>query len=329
MTLPALSRRDLMRLTVLGSAGAVSACASTGSVTTPSPSPASPDERRWGAFIPSVTPAQGATRTPLQQLTNLAGTAPRYVHRFCALGDPVPVGDLDAVVAFGATPLLTLEPWKPDGGTGQPEFALSHIASGAFDTEFTRWGTQLASWGKPVLVRFAQEMNGTWYPWAVGVNGNTAADYRAAWARMRSVITDRHSDNVRFVWAPNALTLGTNPFGECYPGRDQIDVLGLDGYNWGEAPGHHWQPAADLFVPSLETLRALDATHPILLTEVGCADGLTAQDKASWIRDFFSIVDNQSRVEGFVWFQMDKERDWRFNSTTASTAAFRAGVAGW
>ncbi len=106
-------------------------------------------------------------------------------------------------------------------------------------------------------------------------------------------------------------------------------MLGLDGYNWGEAPGHHWQPAADLFVPSLETLRALDATHPILLTEVGCADGLTAQDKASWIRDFFSIVDNQSRVEGFVWFQMDKERDWRFNSTTASTAAFRAGVAGW
>ena len=67
---------------------------------------------------------------------------------------------------------------------------------------------------------------------------------------MRSVIADRHPDNVRFVWAPNALTLGTNPFGECYPGRELIDVLGLDGYNWGEAPGHHWQSATDLFVPS-------------------------------------------------------------------------------
>jgi hypothetical protein len=25
------------------------------------------------------------------------------------------------------------------------------------------------------------EFNGSWYPWSIGVNGNTAADYVAAW----------------------------------------------------------------------------------------------------------------------------------------------------
>ncbi|AFA72168.1 putative endoglucanase [Gordonia polyisoprenivorans VH2] len=318
----------MLHLAMLASVGVLGACSSDdqSAQATTSPVSASPVTRRWGAFIPSLTALPGATRTPLQQLTALAGRPPTYVHRFCALSDRVPIAELDAIVAFGATPLLTLEPWRPDGGTVQPDYTLARIASGAFDTDLARWGTELASWGKPLLLRFAQEMNGTWYPWAIGVNGNTASDYRAAWTRMRSEILGRHSAT-RLVWAPNALTMGTNPFGDAYPGADQIDVLGLDGYNWGEVPGHHWQSPADLFLPSFDALRSIDGTHPILVTEVATADGSSPDDKASWIRDFCTIIRQQARVEGFAWFQMDKERDWRFNSTAASTAAFRAGLA--
>lgn len=271
--------------------------------------------------------ASESGRSPITGLGTLAGAAPAYLHRFCAIGDSVPTADLDAIAGAGATPLLTLEPWRPDGGLVQPGFALSKIAAGAFDADLTRWGRGLAEWGKPILLRFAQEMNGTWYPWAVGVNGTTAADYRAAFRRVRSVITAQGATQVRFVWAPNAITLGTNPFADSFPGTDQVDVLGLDGYNWGEAPGHHWQAAGDLFTPSLDALRALDAEHPILITEVASADGPIPEQKAAWIRDFFGIVHTQYHVEGFVWFQTDKERDWRFNSTSASLEAFRAGVA--
>jgi hypothetical protein len=40
----------------------------------------------------------------------------------------------------------------------------------------------MAAYGKPVLLRFAHEMhNQPSYSWAVGVNGNTASDYLAAW----------------------------------------------------------------------------------------------------------------------------------------------------
>jgi hypothetical protein len=35
----------------------------------------------------------------------------------------------------------------------------------------------------------------------------------------------------------------------------------------------------------------------------------------------------QDRVSGFVWFQMNKERDWRLNSSAQSQAAFKAALA--
>ncbi|WP_331852583.1 hypothetical protein [Gordonia insulae] len=40
-----------------------------------------------------------------------------------------------------------------------------------------------------------------------------------------------------------------------------------------------------------------------------------------------SVVESEPRIQAFLWFQMDKERDWRFNSTAQSLQAFRASVA--
>ncbi|MEE4025377.1 glycosyl hydrolase [Gordonia sp. PKS22-38] len=314
------TRRQALRTMLL--AGAALPLAACGSSTSEDAGP----RRAWGAYIPSVIPASDTSPSPIDQLAALAGAAPAYLHRFAAIGDSAPTTDLDAIVDAGATPLLTLEPWRPDGGIVQPRYTLSRIAAGDFDADFRRWAAQLAEWGRPVLLRFAQEMNGTWYPWSIGVSGNTAADYRNAWSRMRSVFGDEGVENVSFVWAPNALTVATTDFGDAYPGADHVDYLALDGYNWGDTPGHHWQPAADLFSPSLARLRELDADLPLLITEVGCAEGPAPEMKADWIRDFFAVVDAEPRLKAFLWFQTDKERDWRFNTTPASTQAFRRGV---
>jgi len=223
---------------------------------------------------------------------------------------------------------LTLEPWQPNKGLDQPAHSLAEIAAGQLDSDLTRWATQLAAWPHPVFLRFAQEMNGTWYPWSIGANGNTASGYRAAWSRMHSIISEQ-APNVRFLWAPNAITEGTRDFADCYPGDGVVDYLGLDGYNWGSVPGHQWQSPDKLFSESLDKLGRISPGRPILITEVGCADGVTPSLKAQWIADFFRVIENHPDVLSFVWFQMDKERDWRFNSTPASTAAFRDGLARW
>ncbi|MFT4041873.1 MAG: glycosyl hydrolase [Gordonia sp. (in: high G+C Gram-positive bacteria)] len=328
----ALHRRDVLRLGMFGAATfaattlAATSCAPTVTPTSPA-SPVSSAQYRWGAFIPTVISTAATDHSPIARLAALAGAQPGYLHRFAAFGDSAPIGEFDAISATGATPLLTLEPWVPGAGIVQPQFALSRVAAGAFDDDVRRWASNLRAWGKPLLLRFAQEMNGTWYPWAVGTNTNTATDYRAAWIRVRSVFADAGAHNVRFVWSPNVITTGTNDFTDAYPGSSHVDILGLDGYNWGDTSGHQWQSAHDLFIPSLATLRGLDPDHPILITEVASADAADADRKARWIRDFVGLVGTQARVDGFLWFQMDKERDWRFNSTPQSTLAFHESLA--
>jgi beta-mannanase len=46
-------------------------------------------------------------------------------------------------------------------------------------------------------------MNGTWSPWAVGVNGNTAAHYVAAWRHVHRIFTKVGATNATWVWCPN------------------------------------------------------------------------------------------------------------------------------
>lgn len=321
---PPTPRRDVLRL------GALAAASVTLAACSRSVAPQAPTapRKQWGAFIPYVIPSAAPDRTPIQRLEALAGARPDYLHRFAAFGDSPPIAELDVISYVDAVPLLTLEPWTPGAGAVQPMFALSRIASGVFDGDLRKWASALQSWGKPLLLRFAQEMNGTWYPWSIGVNGNTAADYRAAWIRVRTVFADAGAQNVKFVWAPNVITAGTTDFADAFPGADHVDHLGLDGYNWGDVEGHRWQPADELFRASIARLRSLDAQHSILITEVASADGPDPQMKAQWIRDFVRIVESEEGVDAFLWFQMDKERDWRFNSTPQSTNAFRESLAG-
>ncbi|MDH3046680.1 glycoside hydrolase family 26 protein [Gordonia alkanivorans] len=286
------------------------------------------DHRSWGAFLPTVTGPRASTEGSIDRLAALAGSRPEFVHLFAAIDDSLPIETLDSVRSVGSVPLLSLEPWRPRAGLDQPEYSLAAIASGQHDADLSRWATQLAAWPHLLLLRFAQEMNGTWYPWSVGVHNNTAGDYRAAWSRTHSIISEQ-APNVRFVWAPNAITEGTRGFADCYPGDEVVDYLGLDGYNWGQTPGHQWQSPEKLFANSLEVMSSLSPGRPIIISEVGCADGATPNLKAQWIADFFYVIENHSDVSGVVWFQMDKERDWRFNSSPASTKRFRDGLTHW
>ncbi|UVF79216.1 hypothetical protein [Gordonia mangrovi] len=50
-----------------------------------------------------------------------------------------------------------------------------------------------------MLLRFTQEMIGTWRPWSIGINSNTAANYRATGTRMRSDILAAGATTLKFV----------------------------------------------------------------------------------------------------------------------------------
>ena len=54
-----------------------------------------------------------------------------------------------AVTWSGRVPLIAWEPWRPAGGTWQPEYSLRRIASGAFDRYIAGWARALRGCGRP------------------------------------------------------------------------------------------------------------------------------------------------------------------------------------
>jgi beta-mannanase len=234
----------------------------------------------------------------------------------------------DGIHARGALPMISWEPWDSwRGGTDQPAYALGRIAAGDHDDLIDRWAAQLADYGRPVLLRLAAEMNGDWLPWSTGVNGNRDGDYVAAWRHVRDRFRRAGAANAAWVWNPIAGYDGSAPLEMLYPGAHQVDSLAVDAYNWGATRAWGWQSYADILAPTVAALRALGPGRPVMIAETGCAPD---PRRPTWVTSTL----NAARAEGvdaLVWFEFDKETDWRLAGDPATAAAARAALRdrGW
>ena len=232
---------------------------------------------------------------------------------------------VDAIAGRGATPMITWEPWKDADDAAHPTYTLPSIVAGDHDAYIAESARLAADWGGELLVRFAHEMNSDWVPWGQGVNGNTPADFVAAWRHVVGIFKAEGADNVRWVWSPNVDEGGRYPFAELYPGDDWVDWVGLDGYNWGTELDTEWRSVADIFGESYDTLTAM-TDKPVMIAEFASAEA--GGDKAAWIRDGL-LVDVPQRlpeVTADIWFDFDTETNWRIDSSQASLTAYREVV---
>jgi hypothetical protein len=240
---------------------------------------------------------------------------------------PFPAADAARVASHGAVPEITWEPWDPFAGVDQPTYSLSRIRGGAFDSYLRSWAADIKAYGQPVRLRFAHEMNGDWYPWSEGVNGNAAGSYVAAWRHVRAVFDRLRVTNVTWIWSPTAPYPGTTPLAGLFPGDRWIDEVGLDGYNWSTLlPGTTWNSFAGVFSAGYREVTAL-STRPVSIGEMGCPE--VGGDKAAWIRDMWRTLATWPRLRGLVWFHYNKETDWRIDSSEAALAAYRDGLPGF
>ncbi|WP_045729383.1 glycosyl hydrolase [Pseudarthrobacter chlorophenolicus] len=289
--------------------------------TAPAPAPAptvSTARLQFGA----ATNGGPLASAELDEVAALAGEAPSSVLFYKDFLQPAPITEMNAVRSRGAVPLVTWEPWAWGGGVNQPAYSLDRIAAGDFDAHIAQWGQALAAWGYPVQLRFAHEMNGDWYPWAESVNGNQPGDYVLAWRHVHDVVEAQGATNVSWVWSPNVPYWGSTDLAGLYPGAGYVDVVALDGYNWGtSASWSGWISPQDLFAPGIAQLRELAPGTPILIAETASSEA--GGDKAAWNTQLISYLAAQPDVMGFVWFHIQKEADWRINSSAASATAFK------
>lgn len=261
---------------------------------------------------------------PLQRLRSAIGRDPDIVMWYHSWMEPPTAAMFQTVARYSATPMVTWQPWL-DNETG---LLLRNIAGGEYDDTVARWARSLKSAPGPVLLRFAHEMNGTWYPWSAGKNGNSAEDYVAAWQHLRNVFDSEGVTNVGWVWSPNVHldNAGFTDMASLYPGDDDVDWVGLDGYNWGDWDGHLWQTFSEVFRPSIDIVREFAPSKPLMIAET--AAGADGGSKASWMRSaFFSEIPfDFPEIRAIVWFDENKERPWRFDTNGETTKAFRAAA---
>lgn len=262
----------------------------------------------------------------IEMLTARTGSAPTQVSFYSAWATTpdFPAAAAANVAAAGAVPEIVWEPWDPAAGVVQPAYTLASIASGAHDAYLKRWAAQVRSYSKPVVLRLAHEANGTWYPWSVGVNTNTSAQYVAAWRRVVDLFRRAKVTNVTWTWVGNVPYPGSTPLSQLYPGDSYVDRVGLDGYNWGTTQSWStWQSFGEVFGAGVAEVDAI-STKPIHITETGSTEA--GGDKAAWVRDAWAWLTAHPEVRGVTWFSFNKETDWRIDSSEAALSAFTAGI---
>ncbi|MFH1458951.1 MAG: glycosyl hydrolase [Candidatus Omnitrophota bacterium] len=233
---------------------------------------------------------------------------------------------------------FTWEPWARQGAY-DPNYTLSDINNGIFDSYITQFAQDCRDWQSPIRLRFGHEMiqdnnpiTPGWYPWQ-----DKPAEYVQAWNRVYNIFETQGAINVEFVWAPNHHSTNVNELMAYYPGADKVDWLGMDGYNWGtytaQEPWGYWLEFEEVFGSLYDTLTTNDqifGDKKLMIAEFASAEvsAIEGKTKAEWIANAFNKIQNDySEIEAFYWFNALKERDWRVNSGTGETlAAFQLAM---
>lgn len=261
----------------------------------------------------------------LDQYDRYAGARPKVNEFYTGWDSPFPLAFVRTIDSRRQTPFITWQGWSDSAGVNDARYSDSKIVAGDFDGYIRSWASGAKAWGGPLYVRWGCEANGSWNEWDPGVNGNTAASYIAAFRRVRSIFKEVGASNVTFLWTPMAAFTGSTPLQSIYPGDEYVDLVGIDGYNWGTTRSWStWQSFDQLFDATLATVRQI-TSKPIWLTEVASAE--QGGDKAAWMKGMFAHIAKDPRISGFIWFNTNKETDWRIESSAESQAAFKERMA--
>lgn len=194
--------------------------------------------------------------------------------------------------------------------------SLDNIIAGKYDSQIYSFSHSAKSYSGPIILVPFHEMNGNWDPWSGAIGENSPAKVVAAWKHVHDVFGT--ISNVKFAWAVNSVSVPdtlSNAIANYYPGDDYVDYVAVDGFNFGSP----WQSFDSIFSRSLATLSSYG--KPIYILSIASAAG---PNKAAWISDAFGVqIKKYPLVKGWVWFNENKEKDWRINSDSDSLTAFR------
>jgi hypothetical protein len=163
-------------------------------------------------------------------------------------------------------------------------------------------------------------MNGDWFSW-----GQKKKLFVNAWRHTWKIFHKEGADNIEWIFSPGVVW-GSRTFKDdilpYYPGHDFVDIVALDGYNFGDQHSvfHHWESFQDVYAGSIAGL--ISFNKPMWIAEIGCP---SEPRRSQWLRDFLDFFDRNGCFDVFVWFNDNKsnEPNFRIDGDEASLLIFR------
>ncbi|MGN6255419.1 MAG: Ig-like domain-containing protein [Solirubrobacterales bacterium] len=240
-----------------------------------------------------------------------------------------PTAPLENIRQHGSIPVLSWSSQSIPSSNNEPDFQLSDVISGRYDSYIREFATKAKAWGHPLFLRFDWEMNGHWFPWHEGVNGNQPGEFVTAWRHVHDIFASVGATNVTWVWCPNVEYSGATPLASDYPGDAYVDWVGLDGYNWGTNPNKpdKWKTFSQVYSASYKNIvNNIAPSKPMMVGEVASSE--YGGSKATWIKEMLSQVPTEfPKIRALLWFdKYDSNMDWPIETSSTATSAFAEGI---
>jgi len=223
-----------------------------------------------------------------------------------------------------------------------PGTHIQSISTGGQDAYIIQYATEAKKYGHVVYLRFAAEMNGDWNQYSSAAkDGPSASEFTLAWTRIVDIFRKVGAHNVKFVWCINeddVPNIDGNHAENYWPGAEWVDILGIDGYNWGsQGKGRgatSWRSFEQIFITPYIRITSRSPTLPIWICEFGTPEREVRDpkgvSKAQWFEDMFRSI-RFPRLKAIVYFSADDlplHRDFRIDSSPQAISGWRDGWLG-
>ena len=258
--------------------------------------------------------AKGMPRSyrPVLQFGAAVRKRPGIVLFYSGIGEHFPAAFAEQAHAHGAVPLDQINPMG---------VSIAGIARGRYNAYFRSYADEVRSYGHRVIIGFAHEMNGSWYPW--GWTHVSPRTWVRAWRRVVTVFRRQGARNVIWLWTASRV-LSQGPLRSYWPGAAYVNWVGLDGYY--DLPLSNFR---NVFVRTIRVVRQF--THdPVLISESAIGQ------RAGQARKIPNLLRGVLRhhLRGLVWFDVRQQgaltrQDWRLEGHPRALAAFRLADRGF
>lgn len=286
------------------------------------------EKQKWGLF----EPAAPEDTSELKNLEEMLDYRFQYLLVYSNINSILPKERLIKTEADGRYLQYTLQ-------TLLPEYALNKsimygLLKGEYDDYLHSFARSMAEYGKPVLFRLNNEMNGDWCGYSAYYSSQDPELYKAFWRYLYEVFHQEGADNVLWVFNPNDKSFPDFKWNHAmmyYPGDEYVDIIGLTGYNTGNYyPGEYWRDFQSIYAGLYNDYRNYFGDKPFIITEFGAST--YGGNKADWIKTAMEQLKHYPQIKLAVWWNHidwdggKKARIYRLEDE-ASISAFKEGLA--